>query len=169
MGLMFQDGASVTVSRVLSWTIIFPGLSSPIGSSDCGECDGPPTVSIASCTRWGLQHGLVAKPVGELLPRLSSLTGKIRRYISVALSLESPPPAVSWHPALWCPDFPRTRRRAIACSPRTVLSYPLLWERSRVPPHNSSVTFAKGQSGVSLQLAPASAPPRELGTSDPLE
>ena len=32
-----------------------------------------------------------------------------RRYISVALSLELPPPAVSRHPALWSPDFPRLR------------------------------------------------------------
>ena len=30
-----------------------------------------------------------------------------RRYISVALSLESPPPDVIRHPALWSPDFPR--------------------------------------------------------------
>ena len=29
-----------------------------------------------------------------------------RRYLSVALALESPPPAVSRHPALRCPDFP---------------------------------------------------------------
>ena len=27
-------------------------------------------------------------------------------FISVALSLESPPPDVIWHPALWSPDFP---------------------------------------------------------------
>ena len=37
-------------------------------------------------------------------PPLLTFTSK--RYISVALSLESPPPAVSWHPALWSPDFP---------------------------------------------------------------
>ena len=30
------------------------------------------------------------------------------RYISVALSLESPPPDVIRHPALWSPDFPRS-------------------------------------------------------------
>ena len=32
--------------------------------------------------------------------------GRPRRYLSVALALESPPPAVSRHPALRCPDFP---------------------------------------------------------------
>ena len=36
----------------------------------------------------------------------------LRRYLSVALALESPPPAVSWHPALRCPDFPHTLRHA---------------------------------------------------------
>jgi len=43
---------------------------------------------------------------GELLPHLSTLTAKMRRYISVALSLGSPPAAVSRYPALWCSDFP---------------------------------------------------------------
>lgn len=28
------------------------------------------------------------------------------RFISVALSLESPPPDVIWHPTLWSSDFP---------------------------------------------------------------
>ena len=31
------------------------------------------------------------------------------RFISVALSLEFPPPAVNRHPALWSPDFPHLR------------------------------------------------------------
>ncbi len=33
---------------------------------------------------------------------------KSRRLFSVALSLKSPSPAVSRHPALWSPDFPHT-------------------------------------------------------------
>ena len=40
---------------------------------------------------------------GELLPRLSILTCRCRRFISVALSLESPPPDVIRHP---CPVKP---------------------------------------------------------------
>ncbi len=43
---------------------------------------------------------------GGLLPRLSTLTIRGWRYLSVALSLESPRPAVSRYPALWSPDFP---------------------------------------------------------------
>lgn len=56
--------------------------------------------------------------VGELLPRLSSLTGKSRRCISVALSLKSPSPVVNRHPALRCSDFPHALRHAIAWSSR---------------------------------------------------
>ena len=48
---------------------------------------------------------------GELLPRLSTLASPRgdSRYISVALSLKSPSPAVNRHPALWCSDFPQAR------------------------------------------------------------
>ena len=46
---------------------------------------------------------------GSLLHCPSTLTALLQRYISVALSLESPPPAVSRHPALWSPDFPHLR------------------------------------------------------------
>ena len=71
-----------------------------------------------SCTRWGLQRGQVAKPrVSSYLafPSLRPRGERIRpktdppftRYISVALSLKSPSPAVNRHPALWCSDFPQ--------------------------------------------------------------
>ena len=43
---------------------------------------------------------------GELLPRLSILTRHSGRSLSVALSLESPPPGVIRHPALRSSDFP---------------------------------------------------------------
>ena len=54
-------------------------------------------------------HSLLC--AGELLPRLSTLTTRRTawRYISVALSLGSPPAAVSSYPALRSSDFPRTR------------------------------------------------------------
>ena len=58
-------------------------------------------------------HSLLC--AGELLPRLSTLTVTAvrqpyrsqRRYISVALSLGSPPAAVSRYPALRSSDFPQ--------------------------------------------------------------
>ena len=44
-----------------------------------------------------------------------------RRFISVALSLESPPPGVTRRSALWSPDFPHTytvelQNESIACT-----------------------------------------------------
>ena len=75
---------------------------------------------IASCIRWGLQHGQVAKPWVSSYLAFPSLPGSPGRYLSVALSLESPPPAVSRHPALRCSDFPHTLwGHAIVWSPRT--------------------------------------------------
>ena len=44
---------------------------------------------------------------GSLLHCLSTLTPQVRRFISVALVWESPPPDVIRHPALRSPDFPR--------------------------------------------------------------
>ena len=62
-----------------------------------------------SCTRWGLQSGRVARPLVSsylTFPPLPISPKRERRYISVALSLESPPPGVTRHPALWSSDFP---------------------------------------------------------------
>ena len=55
---------------------------------------------------------------GSLLHCLSTLTSALRcwRFISVALALESPPPDVIRHPALWSPDFPHLiKSAAIVC------------------------------------------------------
>ncbi len=72
-----------------------------------------------SCSGWGL-HGIPCyHSIGEPLPRLSILTAsglpegnqdesssRLRRFISVALSLRSPSPDVIRHPVLCCSDFP---------------------------------------------------------------
>ena len=65
---------------------------------------------IWSCFGWGLQSLLCYHSSGELLPRLSTLTIRIWRYISVALAWGSPPPDVIRHPALWSPDFPHLHK-----------------------------------------------------------
>ena len=100
---------SLSVSRVLSCTVIYLGLSSPISSSDIHGIppDGQPHMAdTQSCSEWGL-HGIPRyRGIGELLPRLSILTGKTLRFISVALSLKSPSPDVIRHPVLCCSDFP---------------------------------------------------------------
>jgi len=68
-------------------------------------------VPIWPCSRWGLP----CRPVARLavrsyrtispLPRASC--DAVRRYLSVALSVGSRRPGVTWHRALWSPDFPR--------------------------------------------------------------
>ena len=91
------------VSRVLSCVTIYLGHMLPHGSSDYKELGGSPLNAPNSIL---LQVGFTERTsrhaVGELLPRLSTLTPllickKAWRYISVALSLESPPPVVSRH------------------------------------------------------------------------
>ena len=71
--------------------------------------DEQPHSFSLSCFGWGLQGP------ETLLPRRWALTPPFHPYqerawrsISVALSLESPPPAVSRHPALRSPDFPHS-------------------------------------------------------------
>src|SRR5690606_7348903 len=51
------------------------------------------------------------QPCGALLPHLFTLTGAeaLRRLFSVALSVGSRLPGVTWHFALWSPDFPPSR------------------------------------------------------------
>ena len=113
-----QKSASVTISRVLYWVIIYPDPKLPVGSSDCENATGRRMCPLPSCTGWGLQRGQVAKPRVSSYLAFPSLP-LAGRYISVALSLESPPPSVRRHPALWCSDFPHASRHAITCSPRT--------------------------------------------------
>ena len=88
--------------------IIYLDRLSPDGSSDL-----PGSRRAALCSLFGLaSSGVYMCPLcyqrgGSLLHCLSTLTcAERRRFISVALSLESPPPDVIWHPALWSPDFP---------------------------------------------------------------
>ena len=95
------------------WVTIYLGLSLPAGSCDYQERDGPPlNALIPILHRVGFTGRTSRQAAGELLPRLSILTAQVRRYISVALSLESPPPDVIRHPALWSSDFPHTDKAA---------------------------------------------------------
>ena len=90
-----------------------------------GSSRGPRNPPIWSCSGWGLPDAPVTRPIGELLPHHFTLTGhsaegkfpilqrteiiprlSARRYVSVALSLGSPPLGVTQHPALWSSDFP---------------------------------------------------------------
>ena len=106
---MQKRDLSLSVSRVLSCTVIYLDLPSPTSSSDIHgiPSDGQPYLTdTQSCSGWGL-HGIPRyRSIGELLPRLSILTGEPLRFISVALSLKSPSPDVIRHPVLCSSDFP---------------------------------------------------------------
>ena len=98
--------------------IIPLGRQLPDASSDLPENLGRAALErspIRSCSGWGLPCLPCHQRSGELLPRLFTLTrhGAALRnaggIFSVALSLGSPPVAVSDHPALWSSDFPLIR------------------------------------------------------------
>ena len=98
---VFYKALSKTVSRVMSWMVIYLGCLSPDSSSGL-----PGSRRAALCSLFGLaSDGVYMCPLcyqrgGSLLHCLSTLTRQAVRFISVALSLESPPPDVIWHPAL---------------------------------------------------------------------
>src|SRR5882762_3295275 len=83
------------LSRVLSWTVIPLGCASPRSSSDLP--------GSLTWTTWCGRHAPRASLFG-LAP--GGACAALRRYLSVALSVGSRPPGVTWHRALWSPDFP---------------------------------------------------------------
>ena len=96
------------ISRVLSWTIIHLGATSPLHSSNLPESDArhAKRIPIWSCSRWGL-------PCHQVLPLMRcALTAPFHPYrlagglLSAALSVGSRPPGVTWHLASRSPDFP---------------------------------------------------------------
>ena len=121
---LFISNASVTISRVLYWTVIYPGRASPRGSSDRGGRGGPPSCLHCILHRVGFTSPACYQAAGELLPRLSILTApkdggffllhfpwsRLRRPLTGTLALR-------------CPDFPHARRPATVCSPRTRKEY----------------------------------------------
>ncbi len=66
------------------------------------------------CSGWGLPCHRCYHRRGALLPHLFTLTpgGGI---FSVALSVGSRPPGITWHPALWSPDFPPRHQWRSGC------------------------------------------------------
>jgi len=115
-----KEKRSRPVSRVLSWTTIHLGCMSPCTSSDLPGN----SVGHALPCEHGPSPYLVLLRVGFTLPPLlpaarCALTAPFHPYplagrqtggiFSVALSVGSRPPGVTWHPALWSPDFPPRR------------------------------------------------------------
>ena len=97
---------SKTISRVLYLTVIYLDVLLPERSSHllrtAGQAVCPPTVLL----RIEFTASDSLQPMGELLPRLSTLTSSPQatgRYISVALFLKSPSAGVTRYP---CPVEP---------------------------------------------------------------
>ena len=103
--------ASRTVSRVLYLTVIYLGGPSPDRSSHLLRTAGPAICPPTVLLRIEFTASDSLQPMGELLPRLSTLTSRqkaallrgMRRYISVALFLKSPSAGVTRYP---CPVEP---------------------------------------------------------------
>jgi len=105
------------ISRVLSRTVIHLGRPSPNASSDLpGDTCGPQAARGAPPYLVLLQRGFA---VPSTLPRTRcALTAPFHPYLapdesgtiggllSVALSVDSRRPGVTWPLALWSPDFP---------------------------------------------------------------
>ena len=112
------DIVSWPISRVLSWTVIHLGHVSPHASSNLPESNA----GRANGFLFGLAPSGVYLATdcyqlrGALLPHPFTLTGSglqctlsLGGLLSVALSVGSRPPGVTWHSALWSPDFPPPR------------------------------------------------------------
>ena len=102
-----------TISRVLSWATIHLIHSSPNVFSNLPRSLLGFTIRLISYTPlFGLAPGgvyLAAKchhSRGALLPHHFTLTSKAGGIFSVALSMGSHPPGVTWHPIRRSPDFP---------------------------------------------------------------
>ncbi len=98
------------ISRVLSRAIIHLGRPSPAASSNL---PGSPLGTGGYTPLFGLAPGGVYRaadcyqPRGALLPHLFTLTGLAPGGLfSVALSMGSRPPGVTWRPVRRSPDFP---------------------------------------------------------------
>ena len=109
-GALFKKDLSLSVSRVLSCTVIYLGLPSPISSSDIHgiPSDGQPYWRIPNLAASGVYMAYCVTTISvssylafPSLPRVAAW-----RFISVALSLKSPSPDVIRHPVLCCSDFP---------------------------------------------------------------
>ena len=107
-GQQVIKSGSRPVSRVLSWAIIHLGVLSPASSSNLPEdIAGHDMVFLFGLAPGGVYHATSCCQLrGALLPHHFTLTCKAGGIFSVALSVGSRPPGVTWHPALWSPDFP---------------------------------------------------------------
>ena len=101
------------ISRVLSTTIIHLGQPSPTASSNLpgsplgtGGADKPHTPLFGFAPGGVYRAANCYQSRGALLPHLFTLTGQAGGIFSVALSMGSRPPGVTWRLVRRSPDFP---------------------------------------------------------------
>jgi hypothetical protein len=114
---MQHEEGSRPISRVLSWTAIHLGRASPHASSNLpGNRAGRTIVPLFGLAPDGVYP---ATPVARRAVRsyrtispLPAVPSPVAAggIFSVALSVDSHPPGITWHPALRSPDFPRGKR-----------------------------------------------------------
>ncbi len=103
-------------------------------------------IPIWSCSGWGFPCHDCCQSRGALLPHHFTLThcpylfqtslkrGTVGGIFSVALSVGSHLPGVTWHPALWSPDFPPFVKTKSDCLTDSVInSIRVLSERPQIP------------------------------------
>ena len=134
--LVSSERASGLVSRVLSGTAIYLERASPrVSSTQPGCAAGHRIASLFALAPDGVYQAMSLPTCWCALTApfqlFSRRSGGV--FFSVALSVGSPRPAVSWHLALWSPDFPRTPKR-------TQPSGPLAW-CILMPKHRDSPPF----------------------------
>ena len=104
------------ISRVLSWTVIYLGPTSPLASSAQPERSAGHTIALLFA--FAPEGACQATPLPgcwwSLTPPFQLFPYPPRRavgvFFSAALSVGSPRQAVSLLPALWSPDFPHGHR-----------------------------------------------------------
>ena len=84
----------------MSWVIIYLGRLVPAASSDLPKASGPHHSLYSVLLRMGFTCALSGTRKAVVSYTAIPPLPQKWRYISVALSLEFPPPAVNRHPAL---------------------------------------------------------------------
>ena len=104
---------SQPISRVLSRAIIHLWPTSPQTFSSLPESNASNIIRfLFSLTPSGVYLATSCYQLrGALLPHHFTLTHRqlksgLGGIFSVALAVSSHPPGITWHPALWSPDFP---------------------------------------------------------------
>ena len=132
--------ASKSVSRVLCFAAIYLDPPLPMGSSRLPGTAGPAICPSTALLRIEFTAPFRLRTMGELLPRLSTLTAPakpLRRYISVALVLGSPPAGVTRYP---CPMKPglssRTDFRPVPAAARLTRRVYFTWRTACLSTRN---------------------------------